>query len=162
MGDGKAHPLFWAFVVLAVAIIGVSQPIVDRLVDAYWSTTPKVDLAITESVTNTPEQAVMDYWDNVDDNNFQKAWESLSPRFQQSKHNNNYNAYVTDFEWVLPCSIKTTDVVLADINNTTAKVNAHVIYGGTNCPGEFDFEHSLLFDSSTELWLLDRVTKLQN
>jgi hypothetical protein len=112
-------------------------------------------------VGSTPEQAIVSYWNNVSNKNFQAAWQSLSPGFQQREHDNDYNAYVKDYEWMKSCSVKATDVDLVDISDTSTKVTAYVIYEGARCSYKRTFDHLLLFDASTKVWLLDRVVDPQ-
>jgi serine/threonine protein kinase, bacterial len=75
----------------------------------------------------TPEQAVREYYDLINNQNYETAWQKLSPGFQQSRAKNGFkNSYVAWWEEIDRVEINQASLISRGTDR--AKVNAELTY----------------------------------
>jgi len=106
----------------------------------------------------SPTEFVISYWQNINDGRFESAWVQLSPRFRQVAHNNDYGDYLGGYQQMNLCHIDVSNVNLIYQDNYSAIVNAHFEYFmGANCNSSgYNFEMQLVFDETSNSWLLEK------
>ncbi len=110
----------------------------------------------------SPEQAVRDYYSDINNRNYQDAWNKLPAGLRASKklHPEGYVSYVNWFETVNQIEIQ--NVWLANSNPDSATVNIRFKYHmkAGNVASEY-LRFSLLWDATNNRWQFDQI-KLGN
>lgn len=120
---------------------------------------PATVISDTPTLTRPdPTDYVVSYWQNVSDGRYESAWLQLSPGFRQSKHNNDYSAYVYGYQQMNLCWVEISNIRLVQQDLYSAVVEAHfTYYTGAQCnSSEHNFEMWLVYDGASNSWLFDR------
>ena len=108
-----------------------------------------------------PVQTVINYVSYfLDPEDYQLAWNLLSPSFQQRNHNGDFENYRTSRENDRInnyCRIETTNGQLINSDSSTATVSIQVIYYmKPDCwSNPYDFVIELIYDNAKQMWLYD-------
>ncbi|MBX9253999.1 serine/threonine protein kinase [Desmonostoc muscorum CCALA 125] len=107
----------------------------------------------------SPEQAVEDYYETINNGQYQNAWNLLSSSYQNNKrlHPNGYLSYV-DWWGGQVQSIDVEQVSLVETNSETATVDAQLKYflkNGKQSPSSVRF--SLLWDQGNSRWVVSEA-----
>ena len=108
---------------------------------------------------NSAEEAIKNYYSNLNEGKYQQAWNQLSASFQNNQrlHPEGYNSY---YKWWSGISnVLTQDIQKINISTGTATVNVQVKY--TKKSGENITQSLKLFlvwDSANKNWSIDVVT----
>lgn len=114
-------------------------------------------------ISSDPVQFVVDYWNDVSVGDYDKAWKSLSPDFQNRFHNNDINNYKSSFEARNYCRIETSNRSLITNDGSTAIVSIQVIYYvGQSCtPAAHNFEITLIYNNVDQMWQYEKTVEIE-
>jgi hypothetical protein len=118
----------------------------------------------TSSISDSPVQAVIDYWYYVSTGQFEISWNMLSSDFQERMHDGEFSHY-HDFYRGRFCRIDTNDVHLLQQGDNHATISAEVTYiFGADCSTirEYDFEIHLVYDLDRNTWFYDATYERPN
>ncbi|MBE9051989.1 serine/threonine protein kinase [Nostocales cyanobacterium LEGE 11386] len=107
----------------------------------------------------SPAQAVQNYYTNINQGQYQAAWNQLSPSLQDNQrlHPNGYLSYL-DWWGGKVESVDVTQINVVQANTETATVDAKFQYfmkNGRQVPGAVRF--SLLWDAENSRWVVSAV-----
>ncbi len=142
----------------------ITTPIPSPRVSDYSPTpiaspTPSVQLSSptpTPVDRPSPEQAIQNYYANINQGQFQTSWDLLSPSLQNNRklHPKGYVSYI-DWWGNRVQSVDVKQVNLVQTNSETATVNARLQYSmknGKTIPGSVNF--ILLWDAQSGRWIV--------
>lgn len=133
---------------------------------------PPIITPITDTPTSTPSpeippvsadpvQFLVDYWNDVSEGQYDKAWLKLSPSFQHRSHEDNFNDYVSNYEEKNYCRIETANGSLISNDGNMAVVSIQVIYYvNPSCDAvPHNFEITLIYDNVNQTWQYDKTVE---
>ncbi len=130
----------------------VDSPVVQQ------TTSPIQQSTSTQQQINrpSPEAAVEDYYETINEGEYQEAWNLLSPSYQNNQrlHPKGYLSYI-DWWGGQVESVDVEQVSLVGNNSETATVNAQLRYflkNGKQSPSSVSF--SLLWDQGNSRWVI--------
>ncbi len=130
----------------------VDSPVVQQ------TTSPTQQSTSTQQQINrpSPEAAVEDYYETINEGEYQEAWNLLSPSYQNNQrlHPKGYLSYI-DWWGGQVESVDVEQVSLVGNNSETATVNAQLRYflkNGKQSPSSVSF--SLLWDQGNNRWVI--------
>ena len=108
---------------------------------------------------DTPESTIASYWEMVNAGNYKSAWDYLSPGFQGKHHDDDYDDYFDGYQDMQLCSVKAKEIKPVHIGDISAVISANVNYQtGPGCTkSKHEFDHYLVYDQESEVWLVDDV-----
>ncbi len=149
---------------IVVAIIGAFGAIVAALIPVIFQPnepTPR-PISISEpkppTPKTTPDKAVREYYELINQRQYEKAWNILTPTFQRIKPDNNYTNYIK--WWNSVDSVAITSIRIIEQTENKAIVDANIIYTmkngriWTDTSGVF----TLILDANGK-WLINDKTK---
>jgi serine/threonine-protein kinase len=113
----------------------------------------------TEITRPSPTEAVQNYYDTINEGEYQTAWNLLAPSYQNNKrlHPNGYLSYIDWWRGQVD-SINVEYLNLVDANSTTATVDAQLSYlmkTGKQAPSSVRF--FLFWDAENSRWIVRDV-----
>ncbi|MCF4965991.1 serine/threonine-protein kinase [Nostoc sp. CMAA1605] len=106
--------------------------------------------------TQSPEQAIENYYAHINQAQYETAWNLLTPSFQNSNlHPNGYRSYSDWWQGQVE-SVSVDNVSLVESDTSTATVDARLTFfmkSGQQTPAAIRF--SLLRDAATNEWLIN-------
>ncbi|NES05122.1 MAG: hypothetical protein F6K22_21220 [Okeania sp. SIO2F4] len=123
------------------------------------SASPSTPISETSSTKASAEEAVKNYYSNLNQGKYQQAWNQLSSSFQnnQKLHPDGYNSY---YDWWSGISnIVIQNVQQTNTSTDTSTINVQVKY--TKKSGENitqSLELFLIWNSANNNWAIDAVT----
>lgn len=131
------------------------------------SPSPNIPNTLTPIVRETPvavnrpspEQAIQNYYANINQGQYQIAWNQLTPNYQNNKrlHPNGYLSYI-DWWGGKVQSVDVEQLTLIEENTETATVDAQLRYSlknGNVSPNSVRF--SLLWDAQNSRWVVSET-----
>ncbi|MDJ0519301.1 MAG: hypothetical protein QNJ74_24595 [Trichodesmium sp. MO_231.B1] len=108
------------------------------------------------------EQALRDYYRNINNNNYQKGWNSLSPHLQQNRkpHPQGYNSYTNWWTKVKRVDVLSTNRISGNPYYSTvdARLRYLMLQSGQEIYQTLRF--NLIWDTNTNCWLINNVEHL--
>ncbi|NER97313.1 MAG: hypothetical protein F6J86_26285 [Symploca sp. SIO1B1] len=110
----------------------------------------------------SPEKALRDYYDTINSDKYQTAWNSLSSELQQSPtlHPEGYKSYTDWWTQVTRVDVLSTELVSADELNSTVDVNLRYLMSQSGKEVNQAVRFNFIWDQSSDRWLIDGVKRL--
>jgi serine/threonine-protein kinase len=107
----------------------------------------------------SPEQVVREQYSNINNRQYQAAWNKLSSSFQNNKtvFRDGYRSYVEWWETVSQVNLE--EVTNVEVRNDTATVNIRLQYSKSGKVASESRRLLLVWDAASASWLIDN-TKL--
>ncbi len=101
-----------------------------------------------------PEQFIRDYFDAINEHEYDRAWNMLSDNFKQKRHNNEFEGYRGFWETVSSVSVES--VVITSQTPSVAKVMSTLRFSYTDGRiGSYEIAFDLILDSVAGVWRID-------
>ena len=161
VGSAIAGGLIGASVLVGLAITRNPQPAPEA--QATPSTTSEPIAVNTQAPVSkpAPEQAVIDYYANINNRNYQTAWNTLSPISQNNKatHPKGYGSFLE--WWTQVDFIDVQGITPIETGSQTATVNASLKYSMKNRkPIYQSLRFFLVWDEASARWTIDNVKRI--
>lgn len=88
--------------------------------------TPTPTLIPKPNVKNTPDKAILEYYQLINQREYEKTWNTLTPTFQRNKSKNDYNYYKNFWNTVESANITSIKIIKQTKNK--AIVDANIVY----------------------------------
>jgi hypothetical protein len=116
---------------------------------------PTITPIPTEEIdTTSPQQAVIDYYDNINQGKYLEAWNTLSSNFQLRYNQNDYLAY--EGFWKSAGKVSVTEVVLEEMPNEFEATLLVGLYWEADRRTRSN-QFFLIRDLVSDAWLIDSV-----
>lgn len=109
----------------------------------------------------SPDESLIIYYNLVSDGRYEEAWARLSPSFQENMHSDGFASYVEYYEDLGAWGVWVEDVQIVEQDGHDAVVAAVLVFdwGSTSTVKHYKIDYHMVYDSSRELWLIDRTVR---
>ena len=106
-----------------------------------------------------PNQAVINYYNTINNGNYIASWNQLTPKFQREKSNNRYSEYINWWNQVQRVEIETAKTTTSTSNTATVEVQLkYHMKAGRVIPNAHSFK--LVWNQEQKSWNFDDSEKL--